>query len=71
MLQSNISEVAVLQSNISEVAVLESNISDVTVIQSDICEVGVLHTVSPGKGFGSKGKQRLKRTASETQSHNQ
>ena len=28
-------------------------------------------TVSPGKGFGSKGKQHLKRTASETHSHNQ
>ena len=27
--------------------------------------------MSPGKGFGSKGKQHLKRTALETQSHNQ
>ena len=31
----------------------------------------VLHTVSPGEGFGSKGKQHLKSTALETQSHSQ
>ena len=28
------------------------------------------YTVSVGKGFGSKGKQHHKHTASETQSHN-
>ena len=32
---------------------------------------GVYSTVSPGKGFGSQGKQHFKRTASETQSHNE
>ena len=29
-----------------------------------------VHTVSVGKGFGSKGKQHHKHTASETQNHN-
>ena len=33
-------------------------------------KVAIVDTVSAGKGFGSKGRQHHKHTASETQSHN-